>query len=141
MQAPTLPLLSRQHSQQNVLALVEQVQARNARESQTIISGVRPRERAVGRHEVRVPDDRCICQVRSNLVFGQPSVVLRNEKALDGSFEDLTSVLARLVWWPKMIGSLLAYQRVGYPELSAQVAEVEPVVIVALRDDYQIRPA
>src|SRR6266516_5737667 len=96
--------------------------SRYRRESQTIISRVRPGERAVGRHEVRVPDNRWICQVRSNLVFGQPAVVLRNEKALDGSFEDITSVLTRLVWWPKMIGGLLAYQRVGYPELSAQVA-------------------
>src|SRR6266404_3553953 len=124
MQAPTLPLLSRQHSQQNVLALVEQVQARNAPESQTIISRVRPRERAVGRHEVRVPDDRCICQVRTNLVFGQPTVVLRDKKALDRPLEDVTPVLSRLVWWPKMIRSFLAYQRVRYSELSAEVAEV-----------------
>src|SRR6266516_5565841 len=124
MQVPPLPLLSRQHSQQNVLALVEQIQPRNARESQTIISRVRPRERADGRHEVRVPDDRCICQVRSNLVFGQPAVVLRNEKALDSSFEDITSVLARLVWWPKMIGSLLAYQYIRYSKFLTEVAEM-----------------
>jgi len=60
----------------------------------------------------------------SNLVFGQPTVVLRNEKATSGADEDAASIPARFVGWPKMIGSLLAYRYIRYSKFLTEVAEM-----------------
>src|SRR5204862_6224942 len=105
-------------------------------EPEALFFAHRPRERPVGGREVRISDDLCVRQVRADLLFGQPPVVLRDEKASCRTCEDAAPVPARPVRRPKMVGGFLAYQCVRYPEVSAEVAEVQPVVVVPLRDDY-----
>ena len=76
MQFAPLPLFTRQHPQQNILTLVEQVQARHARKAQTLHFTPGPRERAVGGYEVRISDDLRIRQSHAVLLFGQTPVML-----------------------------------------------------------------
>jgi hypothetical protein len=133
---PVSPLVTREDANQKVLTLFHHPQPADAREPHDVAG--RPVMPACPRHEKRIVHDAGVRQRQTELLLGEPQIVLGDEVTCAGARIVGAEPRQLAAGWPIEVPRLLRDQDVWLLQAAAEAGHELPVETAPLRNDHEI---